>query len=238
MSWTDRLKVRLGLHKKAAQEFTAAERELAAARRANLHPRKRLVLARDRALAKLALRRAQVAVARRHATPTAPRIVTAKSLGMTFDWVFGQRGTVYRATGHYTAGPRARNAAEGVATARAVHAQHRNQGWGGCSYDAMICDDGTLILLNPPTRKSAHVASNNTGNASVNCPGTTGDQPTAAQQATFRWYLANAHTSNVPREHRQPVDLRSVRWYGHNDLNATACPGAFKTMYVTKGARR
>ena len=38
--------------------------------------------------------------------------------------------------------------------------------------------------------------------------------------------------------HRQPRDLRKVRWYGHNDLNATACPGSFKTMYVSKGAKR
>lgn len=189
----------------------------------------------------LARRKEQVAfaerVVKRHGS-TRPTIVTAEQLGLTFEWPFGPRGTVYRATGHYTAGPRAKTLEDGKRIAREVHAQHRGQGWGGCSYDAMIPDDGSLILLNPPTRKSAHVAQNNTGNAAVNCPGTLGDKPTEAQVETFRWYLANAHTTAVPKAHRQPVDLRTVRWYGHNDLNATACPGDYKPMYVSKGKRR
>jgi hypothetical protein len=190
--------------------------------------------------ATLRKRKEQVAYAERVIArhDNGPRIVTAATLGVSFDWVFGARGKPYRATGHYTAGPRAKNAEDGKRIAKQIHAQHRNQGWGGCSYDAIICDDGTLILMNPPGRKSAHVAQNNTGNAAVNCPGTTGDKPTAAQQDTFRWYLAHSHTSRVPKAHRQPVDLRKVRWYGHNDLGATACPGSYKRMFVTKGAQR
>lgn len=168
----------------------------------------------------------------------APRIITAAQLGLTFQWVFGDRGPITKATGHYTGGPRARNAAEGIRIARQVHAQHRAQGWGGASYDTIDCDDGTLILLNPPRRKSAHVAGANTGNAAFNCPGTTGDAPTEDQAVSFRWYLANAHTRKVPAAHRQPRDLRTVRWLGHNDQNATACPGLFKRMFTTKGASR
>lgn len=189
----------------------------------------------------LARRKEQVAFAERvvarHGSMR-PRIVTASELGLSFDWVFGNRGPIYRATGHYTAGPRAATVEDGKRIARQVHAQHRAQGWGGCSYDAIVCDDGALILMNPPARKSAHVAQNNTGNAAVNCPGTIGDKPTEAQFETFRWYLANAHTKAIPLGHRQPVDLRKVKWYGHNDLNATQCPGSFKTMYVSKGARK
>lgn len=161
----------------------------------------------------------------------APPIITAAQLGLTFQWVFGQRGTPTRRTGHYTAGPRARNAAAGIAIVRGLHRQHAGQGWGGGSYDAVICDDGTLILVNPPLRKSAHVAMNNTGNAAINCPGTTGDKPTREQEATYRWYVRNAHTRKVPKAHRQPVDLRKLTRYGHSDLNATACPGAFKPMF-------
>ena len=160
-----------------------------------------------------------------------PRIITAAQIGLTFQWVFGERGRIYRRTGHYTAGPRARNAAEGIAIVRGLHRQHAGQGWGGGSYDAVICDDGTLILVNPPRRKSAHVAGENTGNASINCPGTTGDRPTRQQIATYQWYVANAHTRALPAAHRQPVDLRKVTRYAHNDLNATACPGAFKPMF-------
>lgn len=162
----------------------------------------------------------------------APRIITAAQLGLTFQWVFGRLGTPWRLTGHYTAGPRARNATEGIAIARSVHRQHAAQGWGGCSYGPIICDDGTLILVSPAGRKSAHVAGHNAGNVPANCPGTTGDKPDPRQVATYRWWLANAHTRKIPRAYRYPVDLRKLKRHGHNDLNATACPGAYKPMFL------
>jgi hypothetical protein len=72
MTWKQRLQVRLGLHKTAAQKYTAAQEALEKARRKDLHPRMRLVLARDQALHTLRLRRSQVAEARRHIkTPVA-----------------------------------------------------------------------------------------------------------------------------------------------------------------------
>lgn len=65
-SWKDRLRVRLGLEQTAKAEHVKAQEELEKARRKDLHPRQQLVLARDRASAKLRLRRSQVAEARRH----------------------------------------------------------------------------------------------------------------------------------------------------------------------------
>lgn len=66
MSWAQRLKTRLGLEKQAKAEHVKAQEALEKARRADLHPRQRLVLARDRAADKLRLRRSQVSEAKRH----------------------------------------------------------------------------------------------------------------------------------------------------------------------------
>jgi hypothetical protein len=66
MSWTTRLQARLRLERTAKSEHEKAQDALEKARRADLHPRQRLVLARDRAANKLTLRRKQVAEARRH----------------------------------------------------------------------------------------------------------------------------------------------------------------------------
>lgn len=160
-----------------------------------------------------------------------PRLITARQLGLTFQDVFGSTGPITRVFGHYTAGPRAKDATDLTRIARQVHAQHRAQGWGGCSYTVMVADDGTIALLNPPTRKAAGVAGHNTGSVHVNCPGTTGDKPTRAQEASMRWYVANAHTRRVPRAHRSPVDLRRAHGLVHSDRNATECPGDFTPMY-------
>ncbi len=180
------------------------------------------------------LRTARGEVARRDgqiAALSGPTIITAAQLGLTFQWVFGDVGPLTRLYGHYTGGPRAKTRADLIATARAVHAQHSAQGWGGCSYGPMIGDDGTLILMNPIGRKAAGVAGHNTGSVHVNVPGTTGDVMTGAAQWTLRWYIAHAHTRHVPRAYRSPVDLRNLDGRLHRDDNATACPGDYSSAY-------
>ncbi len=169
-----------------------------------------------------------------------PRIITARQIGLSFQWVFGEKGTPFRVAGHYTAGPRARNAAELAAEMRKDHGIHAAQGWGGLAYDYMVADDGTIGLGNPIRRKGAHVAGNNTGNVGISCPATTGDRPTEDQARSLRWLLANAHTRALPAEHRSPVDLRRLILLGHKEFpgNATACPGLFIDMYHAKGAAR
>jgi hypothetical protein len=162
---------------------------------------------------------------------TGPLIITATQLGLTFQRVFGDVGALTRTYGHYTAGPRSRNATALVATGRAVHAQHARQGWGGCSYGPMVADDGTLLLMNPIGRKAAGVAGHNTGSVHLNVPGTTGDRMTPAAEATLRWYVANAHTRRLPRAYRSPVDLRKLNGRVHRDDNATACPGDYTPAY-------
>lgn len=160
-----------------------------------------------------------------------PRIITSAQLGLRFQYVFGKLGQLVLRTGHYTAGPRARNATDLVRIARQVHSQHASQGWGGGSYGPMFADDGTILLLNPIDRKAAHVAGRNTGNHGLNCPGTLGDKPTPAQEASYRWYIAHAHTRQIPTAYRSPVDLRKVARRVHKDMNATACPGDFTPMF-------
>jgi hypothetical protein len=161
----------------------------------------------------------------------APRIVTSAQMGLTFSWVFGAKGTPAFSTGHYAAGPRAKNEAELKLRMRSFHVQHASQGWGGGSYDVVVADDGTLGLLNPIGRKGAHVAGKNTGNVGINCPGTTGDKMTAEQERTIRWYIENAHTAKLPAAYRSPRPLGTTQGGVHRDYNPTACPGDMTPQY-------
>lgn len=167
--------------------------------------------------------------------PDTPRIITARKLGLGFRQLFGELGPERNVTGHYSAGPRAENWRQGVERARSFHAQHANQGWGGCGYHFIIADDGTLICMRPTIMKGAHVGGHNTQNLGVNCPGTTGHRPTGRQKRTYRWLLANAHTNALPSAHRTDVDLRDARLFGHNSWDghtSNGCPGLFKPMYL------
>lgn len=180
---------------------------------------------------------ADLVKARRSSKPT---IITARQIGLTFQYVFGPKGRVFNTAGHYTAGHRASGKAALIAEARSDHAFHRSKGWGGLSYEWMIADDGTIVCGNPTNRKSAAVALHNTGLVNICMPGTTGDKPTEAQAATLRWLLANAHTSAMPAAHRSPIDLRRVSLRGHKQFpdQSTACPGNFLTVYTTRGNSR
>jgi hypothetical protein len=163
----------------------------------------------------------------------APRIITARKLGLTFANLFGELGPELHVTGHYSAGARAKNAREGVARARSFHAAHKAKGWGGIAYHYLIADDGTLICVRPTLLKGAHTALHNSNNIGVIMPGTIGDRPTTAQRDTYRWLLDNAHTDALPRAHRTDRNLRRATRRGHREWpdNSTACPGEFLHMY-------
>jgi hypothetical protein len=60
-----------------------------------------------------------------------PRIITARTLGLAFQNLFGQLGPEDNVTGHHSAGARARNWREGVARVKQFHADHKAKGWGG-----------------------------------------------------------------------------------------------------------
>jgi hypothetical protein len=156
-----------------------------------------------------------------------PKIITASSLGLTFQYVFGTKGTITRGAWHYTAGHRSADADDLRREMRNDHAFHKGKGWGGLSYEVMIADDGTIGFGNPINRKSAAVASNNTGMVNICCPGTTGDNITAAAERSIKWLKANWHTSAVPSAHRLPKSAGSFGWRGHKEYpgQATACPG-------------
>jgi hypothetical protein len=164
----------------------------------------------------------------------APRIITARSIGLAFQNLFGELGPEEAVTGHYSAGARAKTWRDGVERAKSFHAFHKGKGWGGVAYHFIIADDGALICARPTILKGAHTGLHNTENLGVNCPGTTGERPTPQQRATYQWLLANAHTERMPREHRTDVDLRRARLHGHRDWSgheSNACPGRFYGMY-------
>jgi N-acetylmuramoyl-L-alanine amidase-like protein len=163
-----------------------------------------------------------------------PRIITSRRLGLRFANLFGELGPELHVTGHYSAGPRARSAKEGVARARSFHEQHLKQGWGGCAYHYIIPDDGALICMRPTLLKGAHVGGHNSNNIGVNMPGTVGDKPTRRQRRTYRWLLANAHTDKMPKPHRTDRDLGAAERHGHKQWpghHSNGCPGKFLEMY-------
>ena len=168
----------------------------------------------------------------------APRIVTARSIGLAFANLFGALGAELHVTGHYSAGPRALDADQGIERAREFHALHRGKGWGGIGYHYLIPDDGTLICTRPTNLKGAHTGAHNSTNVGVNMPGTTGDRPTDAQAATYAWLLANAHTDQMPKAHRTDRDLRRASRHGHNQWSghrSNGCPGKFLDLFVEGG---
>ncbi len=166
-----------------------------------------------------------------------PRIVTARSMRLEFRTNrLAPLGPEVRGTvGHYSAGARARDMAEGVARAKAFHADHLGRGWAGIGYHYLIPDDGTIICCRSTFHLGAHVDSNNSGRIGVNMPGTTGDRPTKRQARAFNWLIHNAHTALMPRLHRTDLDLSTRPLKVHNDLMATGCPGLFAAMYHRGG---
>jgi hypothetical protein len=187
------------------------------------------------AKAMLARREHQLRSLEQARVPEAPRIVDL-DLGGTN--LFGPLGPITGVIGHYTAGPRDTSDAHAFSLWRQYHAQHIRQGWGRIGYHYGVTADGTIALLRPVTDKGAHTAGANSGHVGIVVHGTTGDKPTAAQADAIRWLAGNAHTDALPKAHRASRRLADVRWTGHNDWNATACPGGFKRMYTSKGAKR
>jgi N-acetylmuramoyl-L-alanine amidase len=167
--------------------------------------------------------------------PDAPRIIDLKLEG---DKLFGGLGPISGVIGHYTAGPRDTSDDHACDLWRGYHRAHKAKGWGFIGYHLGVTAKGSVVLLRPIGWKGAHTAGANTGHVGVVVHGTTGDQPTAAQAATLRWLAANAHTDAMPASHRAPRRLGDVRWTGHNDWNATGCPGSFKKAYTSKGKTR
>lgn len=164
---------------------------------------------------------------RRQPRTAKPRIITAAQIGLRFQWVFGATGWLTKFGWHYSAGARARDAAELIAKARSFHAYHGSLGWGGLSYPFLVADDGTLLLGNPVDRKSAQVANENTGMAGCCCPGTTGDRLTPRAQATVAWLEASAHTRQMPKAWRLSRPAGQLDARGHKEFpgQSTACPG-------------
>jgi len=215
--WKDRLRFREGLLRSARKRHeahpTAASRDLIDKRKKQVAQAKAAVEAADGWRPK---------IVNLNFRPNGPLAAQPK-----IQWV----------TGHYTAGPVDRNDTECEKLLRGIDSYHKlSNGWTMIGYAFAISRKGTLYLCRPATMVGAHTLNHNTANVGVVCNGTTGDRPTAAQAKTFRWLLQNAHTSALPPAFQ--VNLRGLPVKGHNDWMSTSCPGAFKTMYVSKGAQR
>lgn len=158
-----------------------------------------------------------------------PRIVSAAEAGIRTRAVFGGLGPETRVSTHYSAGPRARNLAEGLRIAREHDRFHDSKGWGGSSYHFNIPDTGEIICARPVSQKGAGVAGHNSNNVHVHFYGTTGDRPTREQIDSAKWLLANAHTEAMPSGHRTDRDLRQADTRGHNQWpdQGTGCPGHY-----------
>lgn len=131
-------------------------------------------------------------------------------------------GPIKACVGHYTAGPIARTDEEAVRLWWGVRAQHMAQGWANIGYHIGLGPEGGIYLLRPRGCVGAHTLGFNTGYIGFSVHGTTGDTWTKAQLRAYRYALKHFGYS-------------SLRVYGHNDLNPTACPGSFKQGYITHG---
>lgn len=176
---------------------------------------------------------ARLRARRRRKGAAKPRIITARQIGLAFQWVWGANPYIAKGGAHYSASPSVNTAAELVAAVRSFHSYHRSLGWGGVSYPALIGDDGTIVLASPPRRLSAQVANQNTGMVGICIPGTTGDRITPEAEASLRWLLDHWHTSAVPAEHRLPRPARQLDWRVHREWpgQSTSCPGDMTPQY-------
>jgi hypothetical protein len=176
-----------------------------------------------------------------------PRIVTARSMGLQFIRnKLGPMGPEASVVGHYSAGARARNLAEGIARAKSFHREHQipisqggRIGGAGIGYHYLITDNGIIICCRSTFHQGAHVLGKNKQRIGVVMPGTLTatirDRPTRQQARAFNWLLHNAHTAAMPRAHRTDRNLGQLPRFGHKDLMATSCPGLFHQMYLKGG---
>ncbi|MBA3585403.1 MAG: N-acetylmuramoyl-L-alanine amidase [Gemmatimonadetes bacterium] len=164
-----------------------------------------------------------------------PTIYTTARTGLRFVNRFGALGPENYVTGHYSASRRDTSDRDAIALVQSFHRYHKEKGWGGLGYHYVITKKGNIILGRPTYLKGAHVGGHNTGNVGVMMLGTTGHRPTFRQRRAYRWLLANAHTSKLPRAHRTDRSLRRARRRGHNSWSghtSNGCPGSFKPMYL------
>ena len=178
----------------------------------------------DRELARAAKWRAK----RKVKKASKPKI---SRLGVSVTNKFGTLGSLIGTVGHYTAGPRDTSDAHAKSLWLQYHRQHAAQGWGGIGYHLGITTKGTIFLLRPVSLKGTHVAGANTGRIGVVVHGGPNQRMSAAQRASWKWLKDNAHTTAMPVSHRAPKKLSSLTIWGHNDLNATSCPGSYKSDY-------
>jgi hypothetical protein len=169
----------------------------------------------------------------------APKIITARQIGLEFRILFGELGPEHWVTGHHTAGPIDTSDAHAISLCKSYHAAHAAKGWGGVGYHFCITRRGTIIGLRPLYLKGTHVGSWNSTNVGVMFHGTTGNKPTKRQAQSYRWLLRNCHTSKMPSAHRADRPLHAAagtRRRGHNDWPGhqwNACPGTHKHLIVT-----
>src|SRR4051812_38843742 len=108
-----------------------------------------------------------------------PHIITARSLGLAFQNLFGELGPEEFVTAHYTSRHPQVGSRELVPFVRQAHREHKAKGWGGCGHHLYIAADGTIVGARPTLLEGAHLGGHNTKNLSVVCSGTLGDRPTA-----------------------------------------------------------
>jgi hypothetical protein len=168
----------------------------------------------------------------------APKIVTARQIGLSFTKLFGELGPELYLTGHHTGGPKDTSLAHAIELDRRYHGEHAAKGWGGIGYHFNITRKGVIVCLRPTLLKGTHVGLHNSNNVGVMCHGTTGDRPTPEQARSLLWLERNAHTAKMPAAHRTDRSIRSVPKRGHNDWpghGGNECPGTHKPMYISGG---
>ncbi len=109
----------------------------------------------------------------------APRIITARSIGLTFRTnQLARMGRERSVVGHYSGANtiRARHLREGLERVRSFHRHHQSTNrWAGIGYHYLIPDSGEILCCRPVAAKGAQVLRDNGGRTGVNVPGAGAD---------------------------------------------------------------
>lgn len=162
-----------------------------------------------------------------------PRII---NLNLDFR-AMSTQGGIDKVIGHYTAGPRDKDTKDAIRLCKVYHQMHLNNGWSGEGYMLCFTVDGNILVLRPAKYVGAHTLGYNTGSYGIMMHGTTGDKPSDAQLEAIKWWAKNGNKT-IMGEGKTIVRPKNLKWYGHNDFNATSCPGEFKNAYVSKGNKK
>ncbi len=96
-----------------------------------------------------------------------------------------------------------------------IHRWHLDRQWAGCGYHFVVRKDGSVWLGRPFDAAGAHVSGHNSHTIGICCEGNFSEEKMGLAQLRALLELLGLLRQLYP----------GIRVVGHNNLNATECPG-------------